>query len=251
MSLNVIRDARVVVDQPWWQAPTQMDNFAFTSLAHVRILLVPVGAIPRTTFERHAAEIRSFESIRLGDIPANAKDERGVFTATTTTQFSTDPAIARFMPNPLATGHLLLSFPTHPPSYSHLSLSLFRPSHFPLAVIGVAVCSQSESLSSIHAQINESLIDVFPPGSVFPLAKNCFVYDESDEGSLNLTGDLPPGVVVIPNVMGHKRLYIGTLLAGLCSNILEEFAMLVRLNCRRLEYLSHLFRSRSRHWKAL
>ena len=76
------------------------------------------------------------------------------------------------------------------------------------------------------------------------------MYDESDEGNLNFTGDLP-GVVVIPNVMGHKRLYIGTLLAGLCSNILEEFAMLVRLNCQRPEYLSHLFRYRYRHWKAL
>jgi hypothetical protein len=54
-----------------------MDTFAFASLAHFCILLVPVGAIPRTTYERLAAEIKSFESIRLKDILSDAKDERG------------------------------------------------------------------------------------------------------------------------------------------------------------------------------
>lgn len=56
-----------------------MDNHAFASLAHVRILLLPVGSVPQATFERYAAEIRSFDAIRLGDIPADAKGERGVF----------------------------------------------------------------------------------------------------------------------------------------------------------------------------
>ncbi|KIL69772.1 hypothetical protein M378DRAFT_190156 [Amanita muscaria Koide BX008] len=183
-----------------------MDPFAFGSLAHFRILLVPVGAIPRITFERLATEIRSFESIRLGDIPSDAKDER-----------------VRFMPNSLSTGRILLSFPTLPPPASHLPLSLFRPSHFPLAVIGVAACSHREALPSIHAQFGESLIDIFPPGSIFPLVKTCFVYDESDEGNLNLTDDLHD-FVVIPSAMGNKKLYIGTLLADLCSNVLGEFA---------------------------
>jgi len=54
-----------------------MDNHAFASLAHVQVLLLPVGSISQATFERYAAEIRSFESIRLGDIPADAKGERG------------------------------------------------------------------------------------------------------------------------------------------------------------------------------
>jgi len=54
-----------------------MDNPAFASLAHVQVLLLPVGSISQATFERYAAEIRSFESIRLGDIPADAKGERG------------------------------------------------------------------------------------------------------------------------------------------------------------------------------
>jgi hypothetical protein len=54
-----------------------MDTHAFASLAHVRILLLPVGGIQQSTFEKYAAEIRSFDDIRLGDIPADNKDERG------------------------------------------------------------------------------------------------------------------------------------------------------------------------------
>lgn len=56
---------------------SMMDTHAFASLAHVRILLMPVGVIPQSTFEKYASEIRTFESIRLGDIPADQKDERG------------------------------------------------------------------------------------------------------------------------------------------------------------------------------
>jgi len=54
-----------------------MDTHAFASLAHVRILILPVGGIQQSTFEKYAAEIRSFDDIRLGDIPADNKDERG------------------------------------------------------------------------------------------------------------------------------------------------------------------------------
>ena len=55
-----------------------MDNFSFASLAYVRILLLPVGLIPQASFESYAAEIRSFESIRLGEIPADTKGGKGI-----------------------------------------------------------------------------------------------------------------------------------------------------------------------------
>ncbi|KAF5380960.1 hypothetical protein D9615_003973 [Tricholomella constricta] len=169
-----------------------------------------VGTIPQSSFEKYAAEIRSFDSVRLGDIPADHKDER-----------------ARFMPSPLSTGYLHLSFPTHPPPRSHLPLSLLRPSHFPLAVIGVAACSKTDSLSSVYAQFNSSLIDIFPSDAIYPLAKNCFVFEESDDTNLSLGDDLP-GLVVLPSMMGNKKLYIGTLLADLCSQILGEFGVVVQ-----------------------
>lgn len=70
------------------------------------------------------------------------------------------------------------------------------------------------------------LNDLFPSGAIFPLANNCLVFEESD-GSTNLTLGNYPGLVVIPGMMGNKRLYVGTLIADLCSNILAEFATVV------------------------
>ncbi|KAF7338264.1 hypothetical protein MVEN_02051700 [Mycena venus] len=187
-----------------------MDTHAFASLAQVRILLVPVGTISQSTFNKYAQELRTFDAIRLGDIPADNKDER-----------------ARFMPSPLSTGYLHLSFPTHPPPFSHLPLSLLRPSNFPLAVIGLAACSKTDSLPSVLAEFNAALLDIFPAGGMYPLAKNCFVFEEG-EGNTNVNlGDNVPGLVVIPSMMGNKKLYIGTLLADLCSHVLGEFGMLV------------------------
>jgi len=55
-----------------------MDTHAFASLAHLRILLIPVGSILQTAFETYAEEIRSFDSLRLGEIPTNTKDGKGV-----------------------------------------------------------------------------------------------------------------------------------------------------------------------------
>ncbi|OCB84083.1 hypothetical protein A7U60_g8755 [Sanghuangporus baumii] len=187
-----------------------MDN-AFASLAHIRVLLLPVGNVQRPTFERWAEEFREFEEIRLSDVPADSRDDR-----------------ARFMPNPLATGSLVLSFTEHPPPPSSSKLDLFRPSDFPLGIVGIASCSQSDVLSSIYSQFNASRGELFPSNSIYPFAQNCFVFEEGD-GNTNLNvGNHMPGLVVIPSMMGNKKLYIGTLLAELCSNILGEFSMMVK-----------------------
>ncbi|KAK0459779.1 TRAPP II complex [Desarmillaria tabescens] len=188
-----------------------MDTHVFASLAHVQILLVPVGSISQPTFDKYVAEIRNFESIRLGDIPVDSKDER-----------------ARFMPNPLSTGHLHLSFPTHPPPTSHIPLSLLRPSHFPLAVIGIASCAPDDTLPSVLAQFHGTLLDLFPADFVFPLARICFVFEEGDGNNSTNLGDSLPGLAVIPSMMGNKKIYLGTLIADLCSNVLGEFGVLVQ-----------------------
>jgi len=54
-----------------------METHAFASLAHVRILLIPVGLIPKPLYESYAAEIRSFTTLKLAEIPAETKDGRG------------------------------------------------------------------------------------------------------------------------------------------------------------------------------
>lgn len=134
---------------------------------------------------------------------------------------------ARFMPNPLANGSLLLTFTRLPPSAARMGLSIFRPSDFPLGVVGIAACSQSDALTSIYGQFNRTIADLFPHGSIFPLARNCFVFEEG-EGNTGLHVDSGmQGMVVIPEMMGNKKLYIGTLLAELCSNILGEFSVMV------------------------
>uniref|UniRef100_A0A8H8CM97 Transport protein particle subunit trs120 n=1 Tax=Psilocybe cubensis TaxID=181762 RepID=A0A8H8CM97_PSICU len=188
-----------------------MDTHAFASLAHIRILLIPVGLIPRSSFDVYAEEIRSFDSIRLGEIPTDTRDGRA----------------ARFLPNPLSKGNILLSFPTHPPPQSHSLLSLVRPSHFPLAVIGVATCSQSESSKSLYSQFRSSLADIFPSGSTYPLVTNCFAFEDV-EGTANLDpGETLPGLVTVPCIK-NRKLHIGTLLGVLCSQILTEFGVLVQ-----------------------
>ncbi|KAH8117559.1 Trs120-domain-containing protein [Phellopilus nigrolimitatus] len=184
---------------------------AFASLAHIRILVLPVGSIQRSSFEEWSAMVRDFDEIRLSDVPGDSRDDK-----------------ARFMPNPLATGSLLLNYATHPPSPSRSGLDLFRPSDFVLGVVGIASCSQSDALSSIYSQFNGSLAELFPSSPMFPLSQNCLVFEEGN-GNTNLNvGNHMPGLVVIPSMMGNKKLYIGTLLAELCSNILGEFSIMVK-----------------------
>ncbi|KAI9466349.1 TRAPP II complex [Lactarius psammicola] len=177
-----------------------MEYNAFASLSHFRILLVPVGSISRATFDQWATEIRTLENLRLSDIPPGTKDEKGIST----------PFIPDSSPTFLALRYVSLSALT-----------------FSLGVIGIASCSHTDSLSSIAAEFNATVKDLFPPDSIYPLAKNCFVFEE-DDGTTNLNlGDHLPGLVIIPSMMGNKKENIETLLADLCSNILAEFSTVV------------------------
>jgi hypothetical protein len=54
-----------------------METYPFASLAQVRVLMLPVGSITRSAFDKYTSEIRTFSDIRLGDIPADGKDDRG------------------------------------------------------------------------------------------------------------------------------------------------------------------------------
>ena len=53
-----------------------MESFVYGSLAQIRVLLLPVGNIRRSTLERWALDIKSIDTIRLGDISTDVKDER-------------------------------------------------------------------------------------------------------------------------------------------------------------------------------
>ncbi|KAJ4487929.1 TRAPP II complex [Lentinula aciculospora] len=188
-----------------------MDTHVFASLAQIRILLVPIGSISQQTFEKYASEIRSFDAIRLGDIAVEGtKDER-----------------ARFQPKSLSTGYLHLSFPSHPPPHSHQALSLIRPSQLPLAVIGVTTCSHSEALPEIISQFNGTVLDMFPPPAMYPLARNCFVFEEDSSSGIS-PGGQHPELIIFPEMMGNRKLHIGTLLGEICSKIFGEFGVLIQ-----------------------
>ncbi len=133
------------------------------------------------------------------------------------------------MPKPLESGFLLLNYPSHPPPQSRSSLGIFRPSSFPLGVICIASCSQSDSISSIYAEYTSVLSDIFPDGSIFPFARNCFVFEEGDAHTNLNMGETLPGLAIIPSVMGNKDLYVGTLISELCSNILGGFSSFVSM----------------------
>jgi hypothetical protein len=93
-------------------------------------------------------------------------------------------------------------------------------------------------LPSIASQFNASLADIFSPDGIYPLAKSCFVFEETDDTNLSLGNDLL-GLTVIPGMMGNKRLYIGTLLADLCSQILGGFGAVVCASSLRFPYHSY------------
>lgn len=59
------------------------------------------------------------------------------------------------------------------------------------------------------------------------MSSRCYVFDERDEPNMSATIGSPQ-LAIIPSVMGNKQLYIGTLLAELCSDILADFSNLVR-----------------------
>ncbi|KAH7103873.1 TRAPP II complex [Auriculariales sp. MPI-PUGE-AT-0066] len=185
---------------------------AFASLGHVRVLLLPVGGISKSKFESYANLVREIDHVRLVDIPADPREDK-----------------ARFMPAPLASGSIQLAYVTRPPPVSHAPLAVFRPSAFPLGVIGIGSLPSRYPPEAFVTQLNTDIARGFPPElAPFPLARNVFIFEESEDGDAE--APIPAqGSVIIPAVMGNKKLYLGQLLSDLCSNIVGEFTGLTRL----------------------
>jgi hypothetical protein len=93
-----------------------MEYNAFASLAHFRILLVPVGSISRKTFDQWAAEIRTLENLRLSDIPPGTKDEKGKHTSSLCASSRAEPSShSSFYAQPQVQGLFTPMLP-HPPT---------------------------------------------------------------------------------------------------------------------------------------
>lgn len=135
--------------------------------------------------------------------------------------------IDRFLPSPLSAGYLHLHYTSHPPSTWHHSLSLLRLSLFPLAVIGIADCSQKDTIPLLGAEFKAALSHIFSGSSATPFATKCFAFEDGDAIPDVNVGSSMPEVVMIPSLMSNKQLYIGTLLAELLHDVLAEFPLLV------------------------
>lgn len=131
------------------------------------------------------------------------------------------------MPSRLAPGHLHLTYELHLPEKWNKYTSLFRISQWPLGILGIAQASSTSQIATFAADFKAQLDELLPPDALIPLATNCIAFEE--EGS-RITMDIKdalPGVVIIPHVMGNKQLYLNTLVAELCSNILAGFSDIV------------------------
>lgn len=62
---------------------------------------------------------------------------------------------------------------------------------------------------------------------MYPLARHLFIFEEGETLAGGGLTDALPNVAVIPSLMGNKKLYLGTLLADVCSQILREFGVVV------------------------
>jgi hypothetical protein len=131
------------------------------------------------------------------------------------------------MPGPLASGSIHLAYTLHPPPQWHEPLSVIRLSHFPLGVIGIASATSAAQLTSIRAQFDANVDDLFDGSSFYPLATNCIVFEE--DSSSPITGSFN-GLVLVPSVLANKNVYLGTILAELCSGILSGFTDVVRVS---------------------
>ena len=52
-----------------------MEFSTFASLAHIPVLLLPVGPIPRSTYNKWATHVRKFNEIRLSDVQGDGRGE--------------------------------------------------------------------------------------------------------------------------------------------------------------------------------
>lgn len=137
----------------------------------------------------------------------------------------------QFIPPPLSSGYLHLSYQSHPCPIWQSPLALFRPSAFPLAVIGVADAANTPSLAPLLEEFHTTLSETFPHHSPFPFASRCFVFEDGDgQSDVNL-GTSFPDLVMIPSIMNNKKFYVGTMLAELCHDILAGFPALVSRCC--------------------
>lgn len=128
-----------VLGKPQGSTPTPTLTSASDpcGLARIQILLVPIGNVSHTTWNKWTGLIRKFAEIKLSDVPGTSGAN------------SSKSGKTRFLPPsfPSPRTHLHLAFPEESPGLDVLPLSLLQISAFPLAVIGITDLSNDDPTS--------------------------------------------------------------------------------------------------------
>ncbi|GAN03919.1 hypercellular protein [Mucor ambiguus] len=171
-----------------------------TSSCRVRVLLVPVSPIKKSTFYKYVELVKTFHLVRLGDVTPDLK--KG--------------ANAMFSSQVFQEGQMHFQFITHW-TREHAELEDFQPHRRIFGVIGIMDCQEwkDKDLSGAYKQFSQDL-DQYPTA----VATRCFAFDPSETQE-----DDTKGLIMIPNV-GNMSFYMSTMICDFASEILEQFAIL-------------------------
>ncbi|KAG2187872.1 hypothetical protein INT44_000622, partial [Umbelopsis vinacea] len=181
-----------------------------TSVCRIRVLLVPVGPIKKSTFWKHVELVKQFAMVRLGDVTPDLKKD----------------STAMFSSQVFQEGQLHFQFLT---SYSRDQAYLedFQPHRRIFGVVGIMDCQEwkDKNLSEGYEQFVKNL-DKYPTA----VATRCFAFDPTENQP-----DDTKGLIMIPNV-GNMSFYMSTMMCDFASELLSQFEMIAH----RIETLQML-----------
>ncbi|CAO3600653.1 unnamed protein product [Absidia cylindrospora] len=169
-----------------------------TSSCRVKVLLVPVAPIKKSTFWKHVELVKQFDVVRLGDVTPDLQHG----------------ASAKFSSQVFQEGQMHFQFVT---SYrrDHAHLEDFQPHRRIFGVIGIMDCQEwkNKNLSEGYTHFVNSL-NKYPTA----IATRCFAFDPTENQP-----DDTKGLIMIPNV-GNLSFYMSTMVCDFASEILCQFA---------------------------
>ncbi|KAG1052966.1 hypothetical protein G6F43_004920 [Rhizopus delemar] len=169
-----------------------------TSSCRVRVLLVPVSPIKKSSFWRHVELVRKFNTVRLGDVTPDL--HKG--------------ANAKFSSQVFQEGQMHFQFVTKY-NRDHSHLEDFQPHRRIFGVIGIMDCQEwkDKDLSEGYKEFVDMLVQ-YPTA----VATRCFAFDPTENQP-----DDTKGLIMIPNV-GNMSFYMSTMICDFASEILDQFA---------------------------
>ncbi|KAI8078551.1 TRAPP II complex [Thamnidium elegans] len=181
-----------------------------TSSSRVRVLLVPVSPIKKSTFWHHVDLVRKFSCVRLGDVTPDL--HKG--------------ANAKFSSQVFQEGQMHFQFVTKY-NRDHCHLEDFQPHRRIFGVIGIMDCQEwkDKDLSEGYKKFVD-MLGQYPTA----VATRCFAFDPNENQP-----DDTKGLIMIPNV-GNMSFYMSTMICDFASEILDQFASIAE----RIEKLSAL-----------